>query len=140
MKRLILACGLMGAIATAQAHPEQPGRPPLDSQQRVEYLQKSLQLSDEQTAKVKKILENGEQQRKALMDKYKPQFDAFHADAKAQRDQAHAQIDSVLTPKQKEAFKVQVEKREGMMHRRMHGRGMPGDDTPDAGGPGESPE
>ena len=137
MKRLILACGLMGAIATAQAHPEHAGRPPLDSQQRVERLQKSLQLNDEQAAKVKKILENSEQQRKALMDKYKPQLEAFHADTKALRDQTDSQIDGVLTPKQKEAFKEQLKTREGFM-KRMHRPGMPHDDGPDA--PAEQPE
>jgi Spy/CpxP family protein refolding chaperone len=130
MKRLLLACGLVGAIATAQAHPESAGKPPFDSQQRATHLQKSLQLSDEQTAKVKKIFEDSEQQRKALMDKYKPQLDALHADGKALREKTHSQIDSVLTPKQQEAFKAQSEKREGMMKRRMHDHGMPDDEPP----------
>lgn len=130
MKRLILACSLVGAIATAQAHPEHAGKPPLDSQERAAHMQKSLQLSDEQTAQVKKILDNGEQQRKALMDKYKPQLDAFHADSKALREQSQSQINGLLTPKQKEAFKAQIEKREGAMQRRMHERGIPGDEPP----------
>jgi Spy/CpxP family protein refolding chaperone len=130
MKRLILACGLVGAIATAQAHPEHDGKP-FDSQERAAHLQKSLQLTDEQTTKVKKILDGSEQQRKALMDKYKPQLDAFHADSKALRDQTQSQINGVLTPKQQDAFKTQTEKREGMM-RRMHERGMPGDEPPPA--------
>lgn len=129
MKRLILACSLVGAIATAQAHPEHDGKPLQDSQERATHLQKSLQLTDEQTARVKKILEGGEQQRKALFDKYKPQLDAFHAEGKALRDQTQSQINGVLTPKQQEAFKTQNEKREGMM-RRMHERGMPGDEPP----------
>jgi Spy/CpxP family protein refolding chaperone len=130
MKRLILACGLVGAIATAQAHPEHSGKPPLDAQERAAHLQKSLQLNDEQTAKVTKILEDSAQQRKALMDKYKPQLDAFHADGKALREKTQSQISGLLTPKQQEAFKAQSGKREGMM-RRMHERGgMPGDEAP----------
>lgn len=130
MKRLILACGLIGAIATAQAHPEHPGEPPMDSQHRATYLQKSLQLNDDQAAKVKKILEGGEQQRKALMDKYKPQLEALHADSKALREQTQSQINGVLTPKQQEAFKAQTEKREAMMHKRMHGPGGKGGEGP----------
>lgn len=133
MKRLILACGLLGAIATAQAQPAHPGKPPLDAQQRATYLQKSLQLNDDQAAKVKKILESSEQQRKALMDKYKPQFDAMHAEGKALREQTETQISGVLTPKQQEAFKVQREKREGFMHRHMRdhaGMHGPDDDEP----------
>jgi Spy/CpxP family protein refolding chaperone len=125
-----LACSLVGVIAAAQAHPQHGGRPPFDPQQRSEHLQKTLQLSDEQTTKVRKILEDGEQQRKALIEKYKPQLDAFHADGRKLREQTHAQINGVLTPKQQEAFKAQTEKREAAMHRRMHGPGAPDDEPP----------
>lgn len=132
MKRLILACGLLGAIATAQAQPDPHGKPPLDPQERSTHLQKSLQLSDEQTAKVKKILESSDQQRKALMEKYKPQLEGLRTEGKALRDQTESQINGVLTPKQQEAFKAQHERREGFMHRRGHGHGEPGDEPPPA--------
>jgi Spy/CpxP family protein refolding chaperone len=123
MKRLILACSLIGAIAiatTAQAQPEHHGQPP-EPQERAVHLQKTLQLSDEQTAKVKTILESSAQQRKALMEKYKPQLQALHADGKALREQTESQINGVLTPKQQVAFKAQLEKREQMMRKHMHG-------------------
>lgn len=139
MKRLILACGLVGAIATAQALPEHPGEPPMNSQQRSAHLQKSLQLTDEQAAKVKKILDGSDQQRKALMDKYKPQLEALHTEGKALRDQTHSQINAVLTPKQQEAFKAQAEKREMMMHKRMHGPDGKDDDGPHHGHPDDFP-
>jgi Spy/CpxP family protein refolding chaperone len=131
MKRLILACGLVGAIATAHAHPEHGGKPRFDAQQRATYLQKTLQLSDDQAAQVRKILDGSEQQRTVLMDKYKPQLDAFHADSSALREKTHAQINGVLTPKQQEAFKAQAERREGAMQHHRHGRGTPvPDDAP----------
>lgn len=135
MKRLILVCGLLGAIATVQAQPAHTGKPPMDSQDRAVFLQKSLQLNDDQAAKVKKILESSEQQRKALMEKYKPQFEAMHSEGKALREQTESQIDAVLTPKQKDAFKAQLEKREAMMHK--HHPGMPGHGDGDEPPPAE---
>ncbi|HSB96334.1 MAG TPA: hypothetical protein VLC91_07805 [Spongiibacteraceae bacterium] len=120
MKRLILACGLVGAIATANAQP--PEHPPIDPQQRAVHLQKTLQLTDEQTAKVKKIFESSAPQQQALMDKYKPQLEAFRADEKALREQVDGQITGVLTPKQQEAFK-QLLKDRGKRFKHMHGKG-----------------
>jgi Spy/CpxP family protein refolding chaperone len=123
MKRLLLACSLVGAIAAAQAQP--PHDPVIDAQKRSVQLQKTLQLSDEQAAKVKTIFENTDQQRKALMEKYKPQFEAFRADQKSLHDQTHQQLAGVLTPKQLVALQ-ELEK-----HRSKHGgmhRGGPDGD------------
>ncbi len=115
MKKLILACTLLGSIsAYAQAHEHQPP----NADVRAAQLQKVLQLSDEQTSKVKKVFETDAQQRKALADKYKPQFEAFHADMKKQREQTHEQLKTVLSPKQQQALEA--------MHddHGMHGQGM----------------
>lgn len=136
MKRLIQACSLVGAIAlatAAQAQPEHRGQPP-EPQERAARLQKTLQLSDEQTAKIKTILEGSAQQRKALMDKYKPQMEALHADGKALREKTESQINAVLTPKQQTAFKAQLERRDEMMRKHMHGHD---DDEPPMGPPAE---
>ncbi len=119
MKKLLLACVLLGGISVyAQAHDEQP--PSADV--RATQLQKVLQLSDEQTGKAKKIFETDAQQHKALIDKYKPQFEAFHADMKKQREQTHTQLNGVLTPKQQQALQT-LHEGHGM---RGHGKGMMG--------------
>ena len=117
MKKLFLACALLGSISIhAQAHDQQA--PSADV--RATQLQKVLQLSDEQTGKTKKIFEADAQQHKALIDKYKPQFEAFHADMKKQREQTHTQLNTVLTPKQQQALQT-LHEAHGM---RSHDKGM----------------
>lgn len=100
MKRIALCFALLGSIALAQAHPNEPIAP----EARAAQLQKVLQLNDDQTAKIKKVLESSAQQRNALFEKYKPQFDAFHTEMKSAREKTHAQIAAVLTPKQAQAM------------------------------------
>lgn len=125
MKKLFLACALLGGIglgsisAYAQEHDHQPPSPDA----RAAQLQKVLQLSDEQTGKVKKLFEADAQQRKAVFDKYKPQFEAFHADIKKQHEQTHEQLKAVLTPKQQQALAALHEAR-GKMGK-MHGEQCP---------------
>ena len=126
MKKFLLACSLIGMIAGANAHPapdDQPGPRPgaareqaFDPAARAAHLQKALQLSDEQTAKVKKVFEDSEKQRNALEAKYKPQFEAFHNDANKLREQTHTQLNGILTPKQKEALEAQYDR--GRFHKR----------------------
>lgn len=119
MKKLLLACALLSSVSVyAQAHDKQA--PSAD--ERATKLQKVLQLSDEQTGKVKKVFDADAQQRKALHEKYKPQFDAFHADMKKQREQTHTQLNAVLTPKQQQALET-MHDGHGM---RGHGKGMMG--------------
>ena len=122
MKKFLLACSLLGAIATAHAQPAQtaPDHPmggmgahmmmrehAFDPAEHAAQMQKALQLSDEQTAKVKKVLETETQQRKALDDKYKPQFEAFHTDMKNLHEQTQTQLNGILTPKQQQALEAQ---------------------------------
>ena len=120
MKKLLLACSLIGAMSAVHAQPAQSTmpNPPMgeraamhehafDPAEHAARLQKTLQLNDEQTAKVKKVLEDEQQQRKSIQDKYKPQFEAFRADMKKLRDETHTQLNGVLTPKQQQAFEAQ---------------------------------
>lgn len=104
MKKLLLACCLGAAAIAAYAQPQQPGPSP---EKRLEYLQKSLQLTDAQAKKVKPILEQSAQQRQSLMEKYKPQFEAFHQDMKNLDSQTHSQLAGVLTPAQMQALDTQ---------------------------------
>ena len=127
MKRIVLFCALLGSVAIAQAH---PGEPPAPDERAVQ-MQKILQLSDDQAAKVKTILEAGTQQRKALFEKYKPQFEAFRAEMKREREKTHAQIAALLTPKQAQAMES-LEAMRKQHQQQMHSmRGpMMGDESP----------
>ena len=143
MKKLLLACSLIGIMSAANAQSTQPvqsaqpmmsnramgdhpmsghmlmGERALDPAEHATQLQKTLQLSDEQTAKVKKVFEDTAQQRKALEDKYKPQFETFRADMKKLHEQTHTQLNAILTPKQQQALEAQ---------RKEHGGGICPDD------------
>lgn len=122
MKKLLLACGLVGLIAGANAQPASTA-PAAHSEphammhekapnpaEHAAYLQKTLQLSDDQTTKVKKIFEDSAKQRAALAEKYKPQFEAFHGDMNKLHEQTHSQLNGILTPKQQQAFDALHEK------------------------------
>lgn len=123
MKKVLSACSLIGILSlgaiSANAQPAQATlqhQPPMkhmmrertfDPAERATHLQKALQLSDEQTAKIQKIFEDSGKQRESIQEKYKPQFDAFHADIKNLRAQTQTQLNGVLTPKQQQALDAQ---------------------------------
>ena len=130
MKKVLLACCLGAAVVTAYAQPQHPGP---DANQRLTYLQKSLQLSNEQTQEIKPILEQSAQQRHALMKKYEEQFKAFRADMKNQDQQTRSQLAGVLTPAQLQAFDTQREAHKHFRRGPGHRPGGPhGDAKPDA--------
>jgi hypothetical protein len=123
MKRVLIACTLFGLGASTIA-----GAFPADMHQpKAENLQKVLQLDDAQTAKVKKILDDGQQQRKTIHEKYKPQFEAYRNDIKKLREQTHSQLKATLTPKQLQAFDALHD----MRHERMKRIGAHIDDDDD---------
>lgn len=117
MKKFLLACALASVVATT-VHADPKDRRPPTSEERAVQMQKSLQLTDEQTAKVKQILATEDSQRKTLHDKYQPQLEAFRADANKLREDTKAQVNGVLTPKQQQALEAQhsMHKRFGPPH------------------------
>ena len=121
MKRVLIAFTLIGASAIANAYPAEMHQP------KAENLQKVLQLDDAQTAKIKKILDDGQQQRKTIHEKYKPQFEAYRNDMKKLREQTHSQLKATLTPKQLQAFDAMHD----MRHERMKRIGAHIDDDDD---------
>lgn len=98
MKRALIALTLISTSIIASAYPADMHQP------KAENLQKILQLDDAQTAKVKKILDDGQQQRKTIHQKYKPQFEAYRNDMEKIHEQTHSQLKATLTPKQLQAF------------------------------------
>lgn len=138
MKHLLLACTLACAstLALAADPAPGPGAGPMgphmmkahgyakNPDEHAARLKQHLQLSDEQTAKVKKILEAKQKDSQAIRDKYKPQLEAYHADKQKLRDKTHTDIEAVLTPEQKEKFKQHQMK--GGMCDYKKGHGMHG--------------
>jgi hypothetical protein len=113
MKRVLIICTLFGLGASAIA-----GAFPADMHQpKAENLQKVLQLDDAQTAKVKKVLDDSRQQRKAIREKYKPQFEAYRSDVKKLDEQTQSQLKSTLTPKQLQAYEAMHDMRRERMKR-----------------------
>lgn len=107
MKKLLLACCLSAIAAGAHAFPPHGDRAP-SSEQRLTYMQKSLQLSDAQVQKLKPILAASEQQRKTLEDKYKiSERKEFRADMKKLHEATQTQVVAVLTPQQVQALEAQ---------------------------------
>lgn len=119
MKRVMLACSLFGVIAMANAQPSHEMEAPKAAE-----LQKILQLDDAQTAKVKKVLDDAQQQRKTLHEKYKPQFEAYRNDMKKLHEQTHSQLATVMTPKQLQALDAL---HDAHKHRMEHMHGDDGD-------------
>jgi len=99
----------------------------------LEHLTRELNLTDDQKAKIKPIL-----------DQNMPQIKAIHEDAvakmKAVMDTMHAQIKPILTPEQQQKLD-QMQQHMSEMHGKMHGWGGPGEGGPGKhhgpGGPGE---
>ena len=115
---ILAACVLMGLIGVAQgmfAAQEAGGAPPSAQQaprprgrveRQLQRMAETLNLTDDQVAKIRPILQNRNQQLKDLRaDSSLPQGEA-RAKAAAFRRTARQQIDSILTPKQREKQKA----------------------------------
>jgi len=111
---ILAACILMGLIGVAQgmfAAQEAGGAPPSAQQaprprgrveRQLQRMTETLNLTDDQVAKIRPILQNRNQQLKDLRgDSSLPQGEA-RAKAAAIRRSAREQIDQILTPEQRE--------------------------------------
>ena len=110
------------AGATAEGQGMHHGMPSVD--ERVQHLTKALNLSADQQAKVKSILEDQKSQMTTLkqntsmsQDERRAKFQAIHQDT-------HQKIQAVLTDEQKAKFaEIQAHHKE---HMGMHGQGESG--------------
>ncbi len=71
----------------------------------LQMLTEKLNLTDEQKAKIKPILQDQEQQLKAIRDDTSLSQEQKSAKKKAIHESFHEQINSVLTPEQQAKFK-----------------------------------
>ena len=141
LRHLILAACLSSVVAAggAFAAPAREGGP--DPARRVEYLQKSLQLSAEQTTKLQQLFEKNAQQRSALEKKYSiAERDKFRDEARKLRETQDKEFEALLTPAQRETLAAQKARhdRRGMDDRRGRGDGRRGEHGPRD--PGQAPK
>ena len=124
MKQLILACALASTVSLAYAADAAPAKPAQSTPKMCHdekkcchgmgkhhnaadhsaQLKTRLNLTDDQTAKIKAVFEKTDQQRTTIHEKYKPQLDALHADMSKLHDQTHTDISAILTPEQRKKF------------------------------------
>ena len=92
-------------------------------EQHLQMLSDKLNLTDDQKAKLKPILEDQMQQMKAVRDDTSLSQDQKRAKIKSIHESFHEQINAVLTPEQQAKFKQmrqeQMEKHKGMKEGKM---------------------
>jgi Spy/CpxP family protein refolding chaperone len=141
LRHLVLAACLSSVIAAggAFAAPAREGGP--DPARRAEYLQKSLQLSAEQTTKLQQLFEKNAQQRSALEKKYSiADRDKFRDELRRLRETQDKEFEALLTPAQREALSAQKARHDkrGMHDKRGRGDGHRGERGPRD--PGQAPK
>ncbi|MDX9874731.1 MAG: hypothetical protein RBS88_07450 [Spongiibacteraceae bacterium] len=105
VKQLLLAACVSALVAS-------PGfaNKDMDPSDKAEKLQETLQLNDNQTKEVERILEQMHEQKEALKQKYTiAEYDEYKDDKKELMEKAHDQINDLLTDQQKQAFKTHLD-------------------------------
>ncbi len=126
---LVLMIALMGTIVTNAQPQRRHGNPEQMVKQRVERMEKALNLTEAQKAEITKIytaeMESMAKERPAKPEKgQKPdeaKMKAMHEKMKAQREATNAKIEALLTPEQATKF-AELKKHEGKRgHGKKHG-------------------
>lgn len=109
---VLLTTGLLlaGQTSPAPQTPPAQGQPAMGAtaatpETHLQMLTEKLNLTDEQKAKLKPILQDQEQQLKAVRDDTSLSQEQKIAKKKAIHESFHDQINSVLTPEQQDKFK-----------------------------------
>jgi periplasmic protein CpxP/Spy len=124
---LFLGCSL---VARAQDNPTQQSNPHAQGAMhhgehgdRLAWLSKELNLTDDQKAKVKPILEDEEKQMKAAREDTSLSQDQKHDKMKQIYETANSQINGILTPDQQKKFTELSE------HQKAHREGHKPDES-----------
>lgn len=106
-RQLLLAACVSALVASpAMANKD------MDPSDKAEKLQETLQLNDNQTQEVERILEQALQQKEALKQKYTiAEYDDYKDDKKELMEKTHDQINTLLTDEQKQSFKSQLDQK-----------------------------
>lgn len=91
------------------------GHDAMSADEHLQMLSQKLNLTDDQKAKIKPILQQHLNDRQTIMKDQSLSPEDKHAKMKASMDSAHSQIEAVLTPDQKKQF--------AEMMNDMHGKG-----------------
>lgn len=95
-----------------------PGHDMMSADQHVQMMSQKLNLTDEQKAKIKPIVEEHLQQRQAIMKDQALTPEQKHSKMEASADAAHSKIEALLNDDQKKQFA------EMMKEMRGQGKGM----------------
>jgi Spy/CpxP family protein refolding chaperone len=128
------------AMAQSDAPPPPPqgqqGPPPggrrggMDPEKRLEHLQKGLKLSDDQTAQVKAVFEDGRSKMEALRSNTALAPQDRRTQGEALRQQEEAKLEAILTPAQKTKYEEMRAKQQERMQEHRGGRGGAGAPPP----------
>ena len=123
---------LAGSAAFAQdnaAPPPSPGQEHghgrMDPEAQLEHLTKQLDLTADQQAQIKPILESRDQQVKQLWQDQSLAPQDRHAKMKAIQDDSKTKIEAVLNDTQKQKYEAMQAKMQEHMHERMQGGQAP---------------
>lgn len=118
MKKLLLAC-CVAAVASSPALANKD----MDPSEKADYLDKVLQLNDQQAQQVEQILEQASKQKDDLKSKYTiAQYDEYRDQKKQMHSKLDDQISGVLNADQKAAYEALMEhkkQKKGAMHKMM---------------------
>jgi periplasmic protein CpxP/Spy len=103
-RRIVIGSLLFGLAVTLTARPALAQEHPTTAESRLEEMSKQLNLTDEQKAKLKPILQDEGQQLQALHSDTSLSHDQKMAKAKEIREAHKSQINSVLTPDQQQKW------------------------------------
>ena len=92
--------------------------------QQLAHMTKMLDLTADQQAKLKPILEARDQKMRAIWKEHAQQMRQMHEQMMAANKESKTQVDAVLTPEQKQKMDEMMQKRMDRMHRRWQHPGM----------------
>jgi len=110
---VVLSVGLLLAGQTAQA-PQATDHSAMSADAHLQMLSENLNLTDDQKAKLKPILQDQEQQVKAVNNDTSLTEEQKTAKKKALHESFHEQLNAVLTPEQQAKLKQMKHEHEGM--------------------------
>lgn len=113
---VVLSVGLLLGGQTGQAPQTAPaiGHSAMSADAHLQMLSEKLNLTDDQKAKLKPVLQDQEQQLKTVNDDTSLTQEQKIAKKKALHESFHEQINAVLTPEQQAKLKEMKHEHEGM--------------------------
>ena len=114
-------------------HGEGHGHDAMNADDHLQMLSQKLNLTDDQKAKIKPIIEQHLQDRKAIMSDQSLSPEQKHAKMKASMDKSHSEIEPLLNDTQKKQLAEMMKEHEGKgmhEHGEHHGDSSKDNNTP----------